>query len=197
MIASWDIPVYIVFHVMETDSFMSNTRMDTPIPCMKAAVCRRSSELLKSFITTVVFIGQNWRLRLPCSGHACSRCSAVILQVWQGHRSDWPIPSLVKRWWFWQCSTVHMLVSVLYVPLLVDAKVKVCSLSRLWMEWCIMFLFQVASLVNIASNYLNAGQEASRHGTSHPSIVPYQVEVLLVLLLLYFLSFFLSFCVPP
>jgi len=29
--------------------------------------------------------------------------------------------------------------------------------------------------VNIASNYLIAGQEAGRHGTSHPSIVPYQV----------------------
>jgi succinate--hydroxymethylglutarate CoA-transferase len=28
--------------------------------------------------------------------------------------------------------------------------------------------------VNIASNYLIAGQEGSRHGTAHPSIVPYQ-----------------------
>ena len=34
---------------------------------------------------------------------------------------------------------------------------------------------QIASLVNIASNYLIAGQEASRWGTAHPSIVPYQV----------------------
>ena len=34
---------------------------------------------------------------------------------------------------------------------------------------------QIASLVNIGSNYLIAGQEASRWGTSHPSIVPYQV----------------------
>ncbi|XP_076464428.1 succinyl-CoA:glutarate CoA-transferase-like isoform X2 [Babylonia areolata] len=39
---------------------------------------------------------------------------------------------------------------------------------------CNLFATQVASLVNIASNYLNAGQEATRHGTSHPSIVPYQ-----------------------
>jgi succinate--hydroxymethylglutarate CoA-transferase len=30
-------------------------------------------------------------------------------------------------------------------------------------------------LANIASNYLIAGQEASRHGTAHPSVVPYQV----------------------
>ncbi|KAG6903271.1 hypothetical protein C0995_000166 [Termitomyces sp. Mi166 len=30
-------------------------------------------------------------------------------------------------------------------------------------------------LANIASNYLIAGQEASRHGTAHPSIAPYQV----------------------
>jgi succinate--hydroxymethylglutarate CoA-transferase len=29
--------------------------------------------------------------------------------------------------------------------------------------------------VNIASNYLIAGKEAQRHGTAHPSIVPYQV----------------------
>ena len=34
---------------------------------------------------------------------------------------------------------------------------------------------QIAGLANIASNYLIAGQEASRHGTAHPSIVPYQV----------------------
>jgi succinate---hydroxymethylglutarate CoA-transferase len=34
---------------------------------------------------------------------------------------------------------------------------------------------QLAGLANIASNYLIAGQEAGRHGTSHPSIVPYQV----------------------
>jgi crotonobetainyl-CoA:carnitine CoA-transferase CaiB-like acyl-CoA transferase len=34
---------------------------------------------------------------------------------------------------------------------------------------------QIAGLANIASNYLVTGQEASRHGTAHPSIVPYQV----------------------
>jgi succinate---hydroxymethylglutarate CoA-transferase len=34
---------------------------------------------------------------------------------------------------------------------------------------------QIAGLVNIASNYLIAGKEAQRHGTAHPSIVPYQV----------------------
>jgi succinate---hydroxymethylglutarate CoA-transferase len=34
---------------------------------------------------------------------------------------------------------------------------------------------QLAGLANIASNFLIAGQEASRYGTAHPSIVPYQV----------------------
>lgn len=34
---------------------------------------------------------------------------------------------------------------------------------------------QVASLANIASNYLVAGREASRWGTAHESIIPYQV----------------------
>lgn len=38
-----------------------------------------------------------------------------------------------------------------------------------------MLSSQIASLANIASNYLVAGQEATRWGTSHPSIVPYQV----------------------
>lgn len=33
---------------------------------------------------------------------------------------------------------------------------------------------QVASLVNIGSNYLIGGQEATRNGTAHASIVPYQ-----------------------
>ncbi|KAK4049854.1 hypothetical protein OIV83_003910 [Microbotryomycetes sp. JL201] len=38
-----------------------------------------------------------------------------------------------------------------------------------------LFESQIASLANIASNYLIAGQEAKRHGTAHPSIVPYEV----------------------
>lgn len=40
---------------------------------------------------------------------------------------------------------------------------------------CSLFESQIASLANIASNFLIAGQEASRWGTQHPSIVPYQV----------------------
>lgn len=43
-----------------------------------------------------------------------------------------------------------------------------------WID-CNLFETQIAGLANIASNYLIAGQEASRHGTAHPSIVPYQV----------------------
>ncbi|XP_046569855.1 succinate--hydroxymethylglutarate CoA-transferase-like [Haliotis rubra] len=39
---------------------------------------------------------------------------------------------------------------------------------------CNLLSTQVASLVNIASNYLNAGVEGKRHGTAHESIVPYQ-----------------------
>ena len=35
--------------------------------------------------------------------------------------------------------------------------------------------YKMAGLANIASNYLIAGKEAHRHGTAHPSIVPYQV----------------------
>ncbi|THH14542.1 hypothetical protein EW146_g5791 [Bondarzewia mesenterica] len=43
-----------------------------------------------------------------------------------------------------------------------------------WID-CNLFDSQIAGLANIASNYLVAGKEAGRHGTSHPSIVPYQV----------------------
>ncbi|KAH9841341.1 CAIB BAIF family enzyme [Rhodofomes roseus] len=43
-----------------------------------------------------------------------------------------------------------------------------------WID-CNLFESQLAGLANIASNYLIAGQEAGRHGTAHPSIVPYQV----------------------
>jgi hypothetical protein len=39
----------------------------------------------------------------------------------------------------------------------------------------LLTIFKIAGLVNIASNYLIAGSEAGRHGTAHPSIVPYQV----------------------
>ncbi|KAJ7070003.1 CoA-transferase family III domain-containing protein [Mycena amicta] len=43
-----------------------------------------------------------------------------------------------------------------------------------WID-CNLFDTQIAGLANIASNYLIAGKEASRHGTAHPSVVPYQV----------------------
>ncbi|KAJ6509058.1 CoA-transferase family III domain-containing protein [Mycena sanguinolenta] len=43
-----------------------------------------------------------------------------------------------------------------------------------WID-CNLFDSQIAGLANIASNYLIAGAEASRHGTAHPSVVPYQV----------------------
>ena len=43
-----------------------------------------------------------------------------------------------------------------------------------WSERC-RLTGQIASLVNIGSNYLIGGQEATRWGTAHPSIVPYQV----------------------
>jgi formyl-CoA transferase len=40
---------------------------------------------------------------------------------------------------------------------------------------CSLLDIQVSGLANIASNYLVAGQEATRWGTAHESIVPYQV----------------------
>ncbi|KAI8142224.1 CoA-transferase family III domain-containing protein [Fennellomyces sp. T-0311] len=43
-----------------------------------------------------------------------------------------------------------------------------------WID-CSLIESQVASLANISSNFLIGGREAKRMGTSHPSIVPYQV----------------------
>ena len=40
---------------------------------------------------------------------------------------------------------------------------------------CSLLDVQVSALANIASNYLVAGQEAKRWGTTHESIIPYQV----------------------
>lgn len=42
-----------------------------------------------------------------------------------------------------------------------------------WID-CSLFESQIASLANIASSWLIAGKEATRQGTAHPSIVPYQ-----------------------
>ncbi|XP_063914115.1 succinate--hydroxymethylglutarate CoA-transferase [Zophobas morio] len=39
---------------------------------------------------------------------------------------------------------------------------------------CNLLSTQVASLINIGSNYLNTGKEAARWGTAHESIVPYE-----------------------
>ncbi|PWN97869.1 CoA-transferase family III [Tilletiopsis washingtonensis] len=38
-----------------------------------------------------------------------------------------------------------------------------------------LFESQIATLANVASSYLISGKEATRWGTAHPSIVPYQV----------------------
>ncbi|KAJ7080093.1 hypothetical protein C8R43DRAFT_1141822 [Mycena crocata] len=43
-----------------------------------------------------------------------------------------------------------------------------------WID-CNLFETQIAGLENIACNYLKAGTEVKRHGTAHPSVVPYQV----------------------
>ncbi|XP_044753050.1 succinate--hydroxymethylglutarate CoA-transferase [Coccinella septempunctata] len=40
---------------------------------------------------------------------------------------------------------------------------------------CDLFSTQIASLINIGSNYLNGGKEAQRWGTAHESLVPYQM----------------------
>lgn len=42
-----------------------------------------------------------------------------------------------------------------------------------WIQ-CNLLSTQVASLINIASNYLNGNKEASRWGSEHESIVPYE-----------------------
>lgn len=42
-----------------------------------------------------------------------------------------------------------------------------------WIQ-CNLLATQVASLINIASNYLNANKEATRWGSEHESIVPYE-----------------------
>ncbi len=43
-----------------------------------------------------------------------------------------------------------------------------------WID-CNLFETQISGLANVASAYLVAGKEGARHGTAHPSIVPYQV----------------------
>lgn len=45
-----------------------------------------------------------------------------------------------------------------------------------WIQ-CDLLSTQVACLINIAANYLNAGKEAKRWGSAHESIVPYETFV--------------------
>lgn len=42
-----------------------------------------------------------------------------------------------------------------------------------WIQ-CNLLSTQVASLINIGSNYLNTGKEANRWGSEHESLVPYE-----------------------
>ena len=42
------------------------------------------------------------------------------------------------------------------------------------MTYINLYYFQVSTLVNLSSSYLNGGREAKRLGTAHASIVPYE-----------------------
>ncbi|KAK4706141.1 succinate---hydroxymethylglutarate CoA-transferase, partial [Phenoliferia sp. Uapishka_3] len=74
---------------------------------------------------------------------------------------------------------VGVAITDLTTGLYVHGAIMAALISRgqtgkgVWID-CSLFESQVASLTNLASNYLIAGQEATRQGTSHPSIVPYQ-----------------------
>jgi len=39
---------------------------------------------------------------------------------------------------------------------------------------CNLLSTQISSLVNLGSSYINVGEDATRWGTSHVNIVPYQ-----------------------
>jgi len=77
---------------------------------------------------------------------------------------------------------VGVAVTDLSTALYAHGAIMAALLSRqqtgkgVWID-CNLFETQIAGLANIASNYLISGKEASpsRHGTAHPSIVPYQV----------------------
>ncbi|KAF8630970.1 hypothetical protein AX17_005326 [Amanita inopinata Kibby_2008] len=77
-------------------------------------------------------------------------------------------------------SKVGVAVTDISTGLYAHGAIMAALLSRqqtgkgVWID-CSLFESQIAGLANIASNYLIAGQEAGRHGTAHPSIVPYQV----------------------
>lgn len=77
-------------------------------------------------------------------------------------------------------SKVGVAVTDISTGLYAHGAIMAALLSRqktgkgVWID-CNLFESQMAGLANIASNYLIAGKEAHRHGTAHPSIVPYQV----------------------
>ena len=73
-----------------------------------------------------------------------------------------------------------MAVTDVSTGLYVHGAILAALLSRqqtgkgVWID-CNLFETQIAGLANVASAWLIAGEEGARHGTSHPSIVPYQV----------------------
>ncbi|EIM85835.1 CAIB/BAIF family enzyme [Stereum hirsutum FP-91666 SS1] len=77
-------------------------------------------------------------------------------------------------------SKVGVAVTDIATGLYAHGAIMAALLSRqqtgcgVWID-CNLFESQVAGLANIASNYLITGAQAGRHGTAHPSIVPYQV----------------------
>ena len=69
--------------------------MGTPVSKTNDAVRCRSVRLPYNIFSNVSGCGQKCVLMMLWKGHSCNRCSVVILLVWHGQCSDWPILNLV------------------------------------------------------------------------------------------------------
>ena len=79
-------------------SFTSKWERPSPKRMMQCVADPSDSHTI--FFSNVSGCGQKFVLRMLCKGHSCNRCSIVILHVWHGQCSDWPILNLVYIWWF-------------------------------------------------------------------------------------------------
>ena len=107
--------------------FFLITQMETLV---FRVVHHRSSRLPKSFLAT----GGSPSTRTNTRGflfsvRACSRCSVVLLLVWQGQRADWPVLNLVKKG---QCKQLLPVCFLTFVQTLYFSRSRDSLLVKCW-----------------------------------------------------------------
>ena len=125
-------------------SFTSKWERPSPKRMMQCVADPSDSHTI--FFSNVSGCSQKFVLRILCKGHSCNRCSVVILLVWHGQCSDWPILNLMYIWFNRLCP-VRSLLHCLKMGFCDEQKKSEIRLKSELSLPCVMQIFDVQNAV--------------------------------------------------